>query len=248
MATRTGPAERSYTKQLKLLASEVGEVIQGYAAQLHTLPVLMTLLKGYAERLTPWARRVARRMLHEVDLRDRDAWRALGNDISAQLQQEIQETPVGDRMQQLLDEQVTLIQSIPLEAAERVQQLAVEARIGGGRAREIAAQLEDSTEVTRTRAVLIARTETARAASTFLQARCEEIGSTHYIWRTVDDGAVRHGHAMMEGTVCEWANPPAVDEGHGRIMFHHPGEIWNCRCYAEPIVNDPYTREKHLRR
>lgn len=108
----------------------------------------------------------------------------------------------------------------------------------GTRQTELADQIENLGDVTRSRAVLIARTETARASTVLLQARCEEVGVTHYIWRTARDGAVRPGHRVMEGRVCEWANPPAVRENDA-IYYHHPGEIWNCRCYAEPVVTDP---------
>lgn len=185
-------------------------------------------------------------MLGEVDLRDRDAWRSLGNAISAQLHQDIRNAPVGERMRELLGLQVSLIQSIPVEAAERVHRLATEARIEGTRAKEIAEEIARTEEVTKSRAVLIARTETSRAATVLVQARCEAIGSTHYIWRTSMDGTVRPGHKAMEGKTCEWANPPAVNE-EGRIMHFHPGEVWNCRCYAEPIIGDPYKPERRVR-
>ncbi len=43
----------------------------------------------------------------------------------------------------------------------------------------------------------------------------------------------------MNGKVFAWNDPPMVNEGtdaHPNWMRHHPGEIWNCRCYAEPIL------------
>lgn len=221
-------------------------MVESYASGLHGLPTLTQLLRAYAEGLTPWAQRVASRMLGEVDLQDRSAWRALGNAISSQLHQDIRNAPVGERMRELLGLQVSLIQSIPIEAAERVHELATKARIEGTRASEIAEEIARSGEVAKSRAVLIAKTETSRAATVFLQARCEAIGSTHYTWETSMDGTVRPGHKAMQGKVCEWAQPPAVDEG-GRIMHFHPGEVWNCRCYATPIIGDPYKPERRSR-
>jgi hypothetical protein len=243
----TSRAEREYAKQLKLLSRQVGSMIESYESGLHGLPTLTQLLRAYAEGLVPWATRVANRMLGEVNARDRDAWRSLGNAISSQLHEDIRNAPVGVRMQELLGLQVSLIKSIPLDAAQRVHELAIQARIEGTRFRGIAAQIPGMVarvnEISESRAILIARTETARAASVLVQARAESVGSTSYIWRTSLDGAVRAGHKAMEGKVCEWANPPAVDEGSehkSRIMHHHPGEIWNCRCYPEPIISDPY--------
>jgi len=46
-----------------------------------------------------------------------------------------------------------------------------------------------------------------------------------YIWRTQGDGDVRSSHAMREGQVYSWDNPP---EGG------HPGEEYGCRYWAEP--------------
>jgi len=222
-------------------------MVESYASGLHGLPTLTQLLRAYADGLIPWARRIATRMLGEVDSRDRDAWRALGNAISSQLHQDIRNAPVGERMRELLGLQVSLIQSLPLEAAQRVHELATKARIEGTRASEIAEQIALSGSVAKSRAVLIAQTETSRAATVLLQARCEAIGSTHYVWRTSMDGSVRPGHKAMEGKTCEWAHAPAVEESGGRIMHHHPGEIWRCRCYAEPIIGDPYKPERRGR-
>jgi len=241
-ASRTSRAERDYAKQLKLLSRQVGGLIESYASGLHGLPTLTQLLTAYAEGLVPWAKRVASRMLGEVDLRDRDAWRSLGNAISAQLHQDIRNAPVGVRMSELLGLQVTLITSIPLEAAQRVQELAVKARIEGGRAREIAQEIARSGEVAESRAVLIARTETSRAASVLLQARAESIGSVAYLWRTSMDGSVRDSHRKMEGKLVHWDAPPTLDNLTG-----HAGALPNCRCWPEPVISDPYKPERRSR-
>jgi len=49
-----------------------------------------------------------------------------------------------------------------------------------------------------------------------------------YIWRSQDDARVRAAHADHDDRVFAWANPPAGG---------HPGEAWNCRCTAEPIID-----------
>ncbi len=50
--------------------------------------------------------------------------------------------------------------------------------------------------------------------------------SPKYIWRTSGDGKVRSRHAKFDGQIFSWDNPP---EGG-----YHPGEDYNCRCWAEP--------------
>ena len=175
-------------------------------------------------------------MIEEVDHKDREMWDNLSQHLSLQLRHDIQHTPLGGVMSRLLGEQTELIQSLPVEAAQRVQLLTVRGLANGVRSKEIAQQLKDTGHVTASRAKLIARTEVARTASNLLQARAMECGATHYIWRTMEDSTVRHGHQEMDGKVCEWANAPAVNE-NGRIMHFHPGCIWNCRCWSEIIIN-----------
>jgi SPP1 gp7 family putative phage head morphogenesis protein len=208
---QTRRAERSYAQQLRLLAGHVGELIERFEVTLEGLPTLAQLLRAYAEHLVPWATRVASRMIAEV----------------------------ADRVRELLKLQVHLIKSIPTDAADRVHRLTTQALESSSRAVETTREIARSAEVTKSRATLIARTETARTATQLVRARAEFVGATHYVWRTAQDGAVRPGHRAMEGKTCAWADPPAVNE-EGRIMHFHPGEVWNCRCYAEPVISNPY--------
>ncbi len=238
-----GQIESQYARQLRLLADHVGKLVDRYEAGLEGITSLQRLLEAYAESLKPWAKRVASRMIMAVDDKERSSWRALGNTISAQLHRDLRTVSMQRTFESLRDLQVELITSIPKKAAERVFHLTTKGLETGVRAKELAEQIRETTEVTKSRAVLIARTETARTASTLLGARCIAVGSEYYRWETSHDADVRPGHKAMQGRVCEWKNPPAVNEG-GRIMHHHPGEIWNCRCYAEPIISDPYTRER----
>lgn len=49
-----------------------------------------------------------------------------------------------------------------------------------------------------------------------------------YVWRSRDDARVRSAHAQNDDRVFSWSDPP---EGG------HPGQGWNCRCTAEPIID-----------
>jgi SPP1 gp7 family putative phage head morphogenesis protein len=201
------------------------------------VPTVTQMLKAYAEALKPWAAGAARRMLAEVDAADRDSWRSLGHAISAQLRHDIMHAPTGVVMRRLLHSQVDLITSLPTEAAQRVHELTLKGLENSSRAASYVAEIRRSGEVTQSRAVLIARTEVARTASVLTQTRAMSAGSTHYVWETSEDGTVRPGHQAMQGKVCEWANPPAVQE-NGKVMHFHPGTIWNCRCWPRPIITE----------
>lgn len=235
--TKTGQIEGWYARALKRIGAHVGRMVEGFDIDFSNVHSLRALLAAYAEALRPWAQRAARRMIMEVNAKDLSSWHRLGQEISAQLKHDLHTAPLAKRMRELEAIQVDLITSLPTEAAERIHALAQKAVVGGTRAGELAEEIARTGEVTEARALLIARTEVSRTSTAILQGRCEAIGATHYIWRTAEDGDVRPGHKEMEGKVCEWKRPPAVNEG-GRIMHHHPGEIWNCRCWAEPVITE----------
>jgi len=233
---RIGRAERMFNQYLWQIAGHVGKMVEGFPpGDVEKLPWLTQLLAAYADALTPWAVSMSRRMLEEVNARDIDSWHSLSGAISRQLRRDIRKTDVGETMRELLHRQVKLIRSLPLEAGERVHELTLKGLENSVRAKEYAAEIFRTGEVTKSRATLIARTETARTASILTQARATSAGITHYRWQTAKDQDVRPGHKAMQGKVCAFNKPPAVNE-NGRIMHHHPGEIWNCRCWPEPIV------------
>ncbi len=140
---------------------------------------------------------------------------------------------MGQVMQSIIAEQVKYIKSLPLEAADRVydiQNRATEAVVTGGRAEHFAKEIAVSGDIAKSRADLIARTELGRATGALDQARALSIGSNGYIWRTAEDGDVRHSHREMEGKFVEWGKPPTLDG-----MTGHAGELPNCRCYKEIV-------------
>lgn len=200
------------------------------------VPTLTQLLARYAEALTPWATATARKMLLEVNERDRESWRSLGQAISVQLRHDILAAPVGERLRELLADQVDLIRSIPTGAAQRVHELTLKGLEDSTRAREYAQEIRRSGEVAQSRAQLIAVTEVARTASVLTQTRAEAAGSTHYRWRTSEDGAVRPDHKRLDGRVFAWTDPPIADRRTGARA--HPGCIYRCRCWPEPIIAD----------
>lgn len=195
------------------------------------VPTIKQLLRRYAEALTPWAERTAAAMLEDVNRRDAQAWAEHAEEMSRALKIELRSAPTGEAMRALMAEQVTLIKSIPLDAAQRVHRLTIEGLENGTRAHEISAEIQRSGDVAKSRADLIARTEVARSASTLTQARAHHVGSEGYIWRTAGDGDVRHSHAEMNGKYVRWDSPPTLDK-----MTGHAGQFPNCRCYPEPVI------------
>lgn len=226
--------EHQYSRQLRQVARHVGEIIDGFpVGNLDVLPALTKALNDYAKLLEPWAQSVAGRMIADVSRRDSKAWEKYSADMGRALRLEIETAPTGLAMREMLAEQVVLITSLPVEAGQRVHDLTIEGLIGGGRAKEIAAEIMRSGEVTKSRANLIARTEVARTASSLTMARAAHVGSVAYVWRTSEDSDVRKEHRKLDGKVIQWDAPPIAGPKGQR---YHAGMGPNCRCYPEPIV------------
>ncbi len=210
----------------------MGAIINGFpAGDPEYLPTISNILRRYADALTEWAEATAGRMLAEVSGQDAKTWMAMSEEMGKALRDEIRNAPTGEVMRGLLAEQVTLIKSLPLDAAQRVHELTLKGIEDGTRASEIAKEIMRSGEVSASRARLIARTEVSRTASTLTQARAQHVGSTGYIWRTSGDSDVRHSHAKMNGKFVAWDEPPTLDG-----MTGHAGCLPNCRCYPEPVI------------
>lgn len=217
------------------MAKQVGSIVRGMAPDgaADRTHAIVTALQNYAKLIEPWAESVGKLMVADVAMRDKAMWRARNKEIGRHLAQELDKAPTGATLRRLQQEQVKLITSLPLEAAERVHTLAQEALVSSTRAKEIAAQILSTGDVTESRAKLIARTEVARASSNLVQARSQYAGSDGYIWRTSEDADVRESHSKMEGVYVRWSSPPTLDN-----MTGHAGALPNCRCFAEPIFPD----------
>ena len=240
--------EREYMHQIRDVLRYIDHIVKMTvngdmsANELFSASQRLDLLLGnYAELIRPWALSTANKMIGRIEKIDENSWIQLGRTIGRELRKELNEAPTGHVTQSFLSEQVRLITSLPLEAASRVHQLTLNGITTGERADSIAKRILQTGDVTESRAKLIARTEVARTSSALTMARSEFVGSTHYHWRTSGDFHVRPGHKAMNNKLCEWANPPAVNEGteaKPRIMYHHAGMIWNCRCYPDPVLED----------
>lgn len=229
-------AELQYGAKLRKLARHVGDIINGFPpGDPKALPAIQKLLREYAEALTPWAQATAAGMLADVAARDRKLWAEVTKGMSQSLRLELANAPTGATLRRLQAEQVVLIKSIPLEAAQRVHKLTMEGLVTSSRAAEIANEIRRSGKVTESRATLIARTEVGRASTNLGQARAEYVGSEGYIWRTSMDADVRPSHRKMEGKFVRWSNPPTLDNLTG-----HAGCVPNCRCYTEIVLPDGY--------
>jgi|WetSurMetagenome_2_1015567.scaffolds.fasta_scaffold01362_9 SPP1 gp7 family putative phage head morphogenesis protein len=233
-------AETHYATQLRKLVRNIEFIISGGVNEENPTDTsaIEQMLLSYANLITPWAETTAERMLADIDRRGRRAWAQHSRTMSRALAEEIETAPTGAILRQLQQEQVTLIKSLPLQAAERVHEAAMRGILNASRGEDIVADIMRTGLVTRSRAVCIARTETSRVASNLTEARARYVGSSKYVWHTADDADVRDDHKKLNGKVFEWNNPPVADRRSGTRA--HAGCIWNCRCYSEPLFTDEF--------
>jgi SPP1 gp7 family putative phage head morphogenesis protein len=226
--------ENRYAIQLRKLAAKIGQLVSGFDDPLNDPAQRFQInhsLNAYANAITPWAQALATRTVREIDQENRRAFAAHSREMSRALRRELENAPTGEMMRFMMAEQVGLIRSLPLEAAQRVQKIAHENLINGKRADALAREIMRTGEVTKSRATLIARTETSRTSSNLTMSRAIYVGSVEYTWETAKDSDVRPSHRAMQGQVVQWSNPPTLDGLRG-----HAGCLPNCRCHPAPLI------------
>jgi SPP1 gp7 family putative phage head morphogenesis protein len=228
---RARSVQTAYARSLRTIAANVGYLVETMKPDTPAkVRRLATALRAYSAQIEPWARGIASKMLADMIRRDEGAWAELSREAKksrgkrVMLHREIQYAPIADRIEQLLEHNVRLIQSLPLEAIGYVT-----AWVDEGKDIDLA----KAGEVAKNRANMIARTEVASAATTLVRARAEFVGSTQYRWETMKDAKVRPSHRRMQGRVVAWSDPPMLDN-----MIGHAGQLPNCRCFPVPIVPD----------
>lgn len=143
----------------------------------------------------------------------------------------------------------SLIRTLPNDVAQKVTKNIAEESLKGERARSIEQIIRQETDKhSRASARLIARTEVSKTQSALTQARSEQLDLRWYVWRTALDGdRVRKSHRLMEGVLVNWKDPPAPEElvGEKSAGHYHAGNIYNCRCYPEPLLDIDDVRWPH---
>ena len=112
------------------------------------------------------------------------------------------------------------------------------------------------TDKYKSRAELIARTETAKLNSQVSLETYKSIGIEYYTWMTTIDGRERQSHAEMNGLICSVDDPdvyfdenpedpmrPIRKERTGSMVHMHPGTDFQCRCSM--VAWDPYINGKY---
>lgn len=133
------------------------------------------------------------------------------------------------------------IKNFANEEIPELRQMVERNLMAGGRLDKLSKMIEAQYGVTKRKANFLAYQETSLLTAKFRMERAKNVGSVSYIWHTRQDNRVRDDHQPLDKKVFFWDDPPVVDVSHGRHA--NPGEDYNCRCYAEPIIELPATAD-----
>lgn len=168
-----------------------------------------------------------------------------GRAIYEALRNELQ-GPIGGVVASQINRNAEIIKSLPLDVARQVTSYISDESIRGRRASAIVEDLQRKfPDMTRKKAALIARTETSKTSTALTRARAESVGIPSYVWRTSEDSRVRDSHEIMNGVIVFWRDPPSPERLLGKKnppAPYHAGDIYNCRCYCQPVVNLDYVK------
>lgn len=148
-----------------------------------------------------------------------------------------------DRRRRIADEWETnmrlYIKNFTEEQIVKLRQAVQASAFSGSRYSNLVEAIQKSYGVTEGKAKFLARQETSLLMTKLKEVRYTEANVNHYKWTCVAGSAnhpVRLSHKILDGKIFSWNDPPittAPDEPQRR---NNPGQDYNCRCYAIPVL------------
>lgn len=207
------PSPYRYTDDV----TELMNIIRATYAETYSEPVIQAIAAEQAQAVSGFNRRQMTRSFSN----------ALGVELF------YNEPWLETEMQGFTKTNVDLITSIPKQYLQDVEGLVQRGLKSGRSVRDIQKELTARYKGAlrnkpRNRAELIARDQTMKLNGDLNHLRQTNLGIEKYTWRTSQDERVRPSHAVLDGRVFKWSDPPDVG---------HPGEDFQCRCTAEPVID-----------
>lgn len=144
---------------------------------------------------------------------------------------------MNNAMQSLVAENVSLIRSLPQDAFAKLEGMVMRSVRSGRDLAGLAADIEKTFEVTRSRARTIAHDQNNKATEALSSVRMKSVGITQAVWIHSGRGLhPRETHVAMHGKPFDLSGPEAglYDSSvQQRVM---PGELVNCDCTKAPLV------------
>lgn len=191
------------------------------------------------------ARKAAKAMVIQSSTENARTWReAAKKSMRGRFVYEALRAELKDRnkFNDLIESSAHNIKTLPRLIARRMVNKIGDLTLKGIRSAEIAKIIQkEILPYARASSTIIARTQVSKTLTAINQSRCESVGVKAYVWHSVGGPLVRDSHKFINGTVCFWNEPPSPEELAGIPMkqysHYHPGGIYNCRCYSEPLLS-----------
>lgn len=109
----------------------------------------------------------------------------------------------------------------------------------GNRYESAVKTIQKSFGVSQSKAKFLARQETGLLMAKFKETRYTDAGVHEYEWRCVagsKNHQVRPWHKALEGKIFRWDNPPITTKPGEAVRRNNPGQDFNCRCFAKPVI------------
>lgn len=136
---------------------------------------------------------------------------------------------LGPKVEAFAGESVALIKSVAQRHFADLETKVVAGLRTGQRWEDLADLIEERYGVAESSAKLVARDQVGKLFGDLNRVRQQSLGVTSFVWRTMNDNRVRDEHELLDGKTFSWDDLPA--EGQ-------PGEAINCRCFADPIIDE----------
>jgi hypothetical protein len=196
------------------------------------LTKLMRLMKSWIKKFSLFADKYAPKMADEILVTSDNSYKNALKDAGMPTVKFKMTRAQQDVMASVIEENVSLIQSIPKEYLSDVTTIVTQGFSAGRDGSFIKNQLMQKYGITKRRAEFIARDQCNKATAAFNRVRQIEIGITEAIW--VHSGAGRHprpDHVAASGKKYDVAEGCLIS---GKYIL--PGQLPNCRCISRSII------------
>jgi SPP1 gp7 family putative phage head morphogenesis protein len=175
---------------------------------------------------------------------DQDFQKTLANiTVPPQLTKE-RRAKIADEWQNNMD---LWIKNFTEKEIKELRKTVMDSIFAGNRYESLVKGIQSSYNVTTRKAKFLARQETNLLLAKFKESRYTDAGVHEYIWGCVHmpkdkspkehvPGNVRYMHGLLEGKKFRWDDPPITTNPGEPVRRNNPGQDYNCRCFARPIV------------
>lgn len=234
--------ERQYQAQIKAYSNtfkqavitEIFPLIKEYTAD-GIGDNINTILSGLTERFGLVANNIASTMVNRVvSVNGKKTKTNINNAIGVDVENIIESENLSEFVELQIIANTELIKSVPSDAIGDIRRIIINGLTGGLRADDIEKLITNTTfKKINNRIATIARTETAKINSQIANRRYLNLGITKAVWDATGDSRTRDCHRVRDGKIFN-INEGLYSSCDGKTL--QPGQDFNCRCVARPII------------